>query len=183
MNDQNKISVVINTYNAERDLAQVLEAVKNFDEVLICDMESTDSTLDIARQYGCRIVTFPKANHKSAEPARTFAIQSAANPWVLVVDADEIVTPELHDYLYRRIAEPEAPAGLYIPRLNRFMLRYTKSITYDRQLRFFKREGVEWPPHVHTFPTVQGRTEKIPASEKNVRFVHLADETIADLYR
>lgn len=181
MNDENKISVVINTYNAERDLAQVLEAVKSFDEVLICDMESTDSTLDIARQYGCRIVTFPKANHKSAEPARTFAIQSAANPWVLVVDADEIVTPELHDYLYRRIAEPEAPAGLYIPRLNRFMLRYTKSITYDRQLRFFKREGVEWPPHVHTFPTVHGHTEKIPASEKNVRFVHLADETIADL--
>ena len=82
MNDENKISVVINTYNAERDLAQVLEAVKNFDEVLICDMESTDSTLDIARQYGCRIVTFPKANHKSAEPARTFAIQSAAYPWV-----------------------------------------------------------------------------------------------------
>ena len=53
----------------------------------------------------------------------------------------------------------------------------------NRQLRFFKREGVEWPPHVHTFPTVQGRTEKIPASEKNVRFVHLADETIADLLR
>ena len=63
MNDENKISVVINTYNAERDLEQVLEAVKDFDEVLICDMESTDKTLDIARQHGCRIVTFPKANH------------------------------------------------------------------------------------------------------------------------
>ena len=77
MNQENKISVVINTYNAERDLEQVLKAVKDFDEVLICDMESTDATLDIARKYGCRIVTFPKANHKSAEPARTFAIQSA----------------------------------------------------------------------------------------------------------
>ena len=63
MNDQNKISVVINTYNAERDLAQVLEAVKNFDEVLICDMESTDKTLDIARKYGCRIVTFERKNY------------------------------------------------------------------------------------------------------------------------
>ena len=69
MNDEYKISVVINTYNAERDLEQVLEAVKTFDEVLICDMESTDRTLDIARKYGCRIVTFPKADHKSAEPA------------------------------------------------------------------------------------------------------------------
>ena len=183
MNDENKISVVINTYNAERDLEQVLEAVKDFDEVLICDMESTDKTLDIARRHGCRIVTFPKADHKSAEPARTFAIQSAANPWVLVVDADEIVTPELRDYLYRRIAEADCPAGIYIPRINRFMLAYTKSIAYDHQLRFFKKEGTIWPPYVHTFPTVEGRKEKIPHSEKNVHFLHLADETISDLVR
>jgi glycosyltransferase involved in cell wall biosynthesis len=146
-------------------------------------MESTDKTLDIARKHGCRIVTFPKADHKSAEPARTFAIQSAENPWVLVVDADEIVTPELRDYLYRRIAEADCPAGLYIPRWNRFMNRYTKSLSYDHQLRFFRREGTEWPPYVHTFPKVEGRTEKIPASAKNVRFIHLADETISDLVR
>jgi hypothetical protein len=63
------------------------------------------------------------------------------------------------------------------------MLRYTKSISYDRQLRFFRREGTVWPPYVHTFPTVQGRTEKIPSSEQNVRLIHLADETISDLLR
>ncbi len=183
MKVESRISVVINTYNAEQHLQQVLDAVKGFDEVLICDMESTDATIDIAKKNGCRIVTFPKADHKSAEPARTFAIQQAQCEWVLVVDADEIVTPELHDYLYRRAASPDCPAGLYIPRLNRFMLRYTKSITYDHQLRFFRREGTVWPPFVHTFPTVNGRTEKIPASEKNVRFIHLADETISDLVR
>ena len=183
MSEQIKISVVINTRNAEQHLQQVLDAVKGFDEVLVCDMESTDKTVQIALDNGCRVVTFPKADHKSAEPARTFAIQSAAWSWVLVVDADEIVTPELHDYLYRRIAEPECPAGLMIPRLNRFMLSYTKSVAYDHQLRFFKKEGTVWPPYVHTFPSVQGRIEKIPSSEKNVRFVHLADETIADLVR
>ena len=68
----NKISVVINTYNAERQLAEVLESVKNFDEVLICDMESTDSTLEIAARFGCHVVTFPKGDCVSAEPARTF---------------------------------------------------------------------------------------------------------------
>ena len=183
MNDEKKISVVINTRNAEQHLQQVLEAVKGFDEVLVCDMESDDATLDIARSHGCRIVTFPKADHKSAEPARTFAIQQARYPWVLVVDADEIVTPELHDYLYRRIAEANCPAGLYIPRWNRFMLSYTKSVSYDHQLRFFRREGTVWPPYVHTFPTVQGVTEKIPSSAHNVRLIHLADETIADLVR
>ena len=76
MNETNKISVVINTYNAEKYLQQVLDSVKDFDEVVVCDMESTDDTVAIAREYGCKVLTFPKANHKSAEPARTFAIQS-----------------------------------------------------------------------------------------------------------
>ena len=183
MNREGSISVVINTYNAALYLEQVLEAVKDFDEVLVCDMESTDATLDIARKHDCRIVTFPKADHKSAEPARTFAIQSAANPWVLVVDADEIVTPELRDYLYARIKEKDCPTGIYIPRLNRFMLHYTKSNSYDYQLRFFRKEGVTWPPYVHTFPTVNGRTEKIPHKMKKARFVHLADETISVLMK
>ena len=51
------ISVVINTYNAEKYLAQVLDAVKDFDEVVVCDMESTDSTVGIAKQYGCKAMT------------------------------------------------------------------------------------------------------------------------------
>ena len=43
------ISVVVNTYNAEQHLKGVLESVKDFDEIVICDMESTDHTLDIAK--------------------------------------------------------------------------------------------------------------------------------------
>ena len=57
------ISVVINTYNAERHLAEVLETVKGFDEVLVCDMESTDQTIEIAKRYGCRIVIFEKKDY------------------------------------------------------------------------------------------------------------------------
>ena len=79
------ISVVINTYNAQKHLAQVLETVKLFDEIVVCDMESTDATEKIAQGYGCKIVTFPKGDCKSAEPARTFAVQSASSDWVLVV--------------------------------------------------------------------------------------------------
>lgn len=176
-----KISVVINTYNAEQHLERVLQTVKDFDEVVVCDMESTDHTVEIAKAAGCRVVTFPKADHKSAEPARTFAIQSATSPWVLVVDADEMVTPELHDYLYRRIQEPDCPQGLYIPRRNLFMGREQHSSYPDYQLRFFIREGTEWPPYVHTFPTVKGRTEFIPRSKRELAFQHLADDTISSL--
>ena len=56
------ISVVINTYNAERYLAECLEAVKDFDEIVVCDMESNDRTVEIAQRYGCKIVIYPKGD-------------------------------------------------------------------------------------------------------------------------
>lgn len=174
----NKISVVINTYNAERHLARVLETVKSFDEIVICDMESTDATLQIAREYGCKIVTFPKGNHVSAEPARTFAIQSASHQWTLVVDADELVTDALRQYLYKRIAEHDCPSGMYIPRKNYFMGKFLRCFYPDSQLRFFIKEGTTWPPYVHTFPKVNGRIEKIPAQRKDLAFIHLDAESI-----
>ena len=174
----NKISVVINTYNAQQHLSKVLDSVKDFDEVVVCDMESTDDTLKIAEQYGCKIVTFPKANHKSAEPARTFAIQSASHKWVLVVDADEIITPELRETLYTKISSRDCPEGLYIPRKNMFMGMFVKDFHYDYQLRFFIREGTEWPPYVHTFPIVQGRIEKLKVDNKEACMLHLMDETM-----
>lgn len=177
MSEDRKISVVINTYNAEQHLEKVLESVKDFDEVVVCDMESTDRTLDIARKYDCKIVTFPKADHKSAEPARTFAIQSASNKWVLVVDADEIITPQLRETLYAQIALPDCPEGFYIPRKNMFMGMFVRDFHYDYQLRFFIREGTEWPPYVHTFPKVQGRVEKLKA-DRDAIMLHLMDETM-----
>src|SRR5574344_1698795 len=118
------ISVVINTYNADKYLARVLDSVCQFDEIVICDMESTDNTISIAKDYGCKIVNFPKGNCVSAEPARTFAIQAASSEWVLVVDADELVSVELRNYLYDLIGKNDCPAGLWIPRKNYFMGKF-----------------------------------------------------------
>jgi len=176
--EKNRISVVINTYNAAEHLEEVLESVKLFDEIVVCDMESTDDTIAIARRHGCKIVTFPKGDAVSAEPARTFAIQSASNPWVLVVDADELVTPELREYLYRLVAEANPPQGLYIPRRNQFMGRWMRSLWPDYQLRFFVREGTTWPPYVHTFPQVNGRVDYADKRAKNTCFIHLDNDTI-----
>ena len=177
MNEENRISVIINTYNAEQHLRKVLDSVKDFDEVVVCDMESTDHTLEIAREYGCKIVTFPKENHTCCEPARTFAIQSASNKWAFVVDADEIVTPELREELYQIIQQPNCAAGYYIPRQNMFMSMFVRDFHYDYQLRFLLREGTEWPPYIHSLPKVPGRVEKLKA-KKEARLLHLMDETM-----
>ena len=177
MNEENRISVIINTYNAEQHLRKVLDSVKDFDEVVVCDMESTDHTLEIAQEYGCKIVTFPKENHTCCEPARTFAIQSASSKWAFVVDADEIVTPELREELYQIIKNPDSAAGYYIPRQNMFMSMFVRDFHYDYQLRFLLREGTEWPPYIHSLPKVPGRVEKLKA-KKEARLLHLMDETM-----
>ncbi len=173
-----RISAVINTYNAEKHLDRVLSALAGFDEIVVCDMESTDSTREIAARHGARIVTFPKGNHTICEPARMCAIQSAANPWVLVVDADEIVTPELRSYLYERISEPDCPAGIFIPRKNYMGGIFMRSSYPDAQLRFLRRDLTDWPPVIHSVPKVAGRVDRIPAARQELALVHL-ESTVA----
>ena len=170
------ISVVINTYNAEKHLSQVLDAVKDFDEVVVCDMESTDNTIGIAREYGCRIVTFPKGNITIVEPARNFAIQQAKHEWVLVLDAEDVITAELREYLYNSIEQPGCPTGMFISRHNMYLGEYGYSrLTKDYQLRFMKRDKVDWPHTIHAVPRIDGPVGKAPVRFK---IKHLADETI-----
>lgn len=181
MNEKNRISVVINTYNAEQHLQRVLDAVKDFDEVLICDMESTDHTLEIARKNGCRVVTFPKEEHTIVEPAREFAIHEARYEWVLVVDADELVTPALKDYLYAMIDKADCADGLYIPRKNYFMGRFMRCHYPDHILRFFRKDKTHWPAIIHCVPEVDGRIERIPANRRELAFEHLANDTVENI--
>ncbi len=161
-----KISVVVHTYNAAKLLAYTLESVKDFDEVLVCDMESTDNTLDIARQYQCKIVTFPKKNYTVPEPARDFAIHSVSNQWVLAVDADEVVTPQLREYLYNYISQPDHADALYIHRKNMFLGKWIKASYPDSQLRFMDQTKATWPPTIHSVPTINGTIGHMPRDTK-----------------
>lgn len=101
-----KISVVVNTFNSERFLDRCLSSVDGFDEIVLCDMHSTDSTISIAERHGCRIVYHERTGF--VEPARNYAISQAANEWVLVLDSDEVIPAALKDYLYR-FAETARP--------------------------------------------------------------------------
>lgn len=175
METENKISVVINTYNAARYLQKALEAAKEFDEIVVCDMESTDDTCEIARRYGCKIVTFPKNGITIVEPARNFAIQSATHKWVLVVDADEIITDKLRIFLYNAIKKSDCPTAYFIPRHNKFMGEFSRDWAHDYQLRFMQKEKCHWPPTIHSIPLIDGVCKKAPAKCK---FLHLADETM-----
>ena len=181
MNDEKKISVVINTYNAERHLMQVINAASGFDEIVVCDMESTDNTLAIAKSMGCRVVTFEKKDYNIVEPARQFAIEQAAFSWVLVLDADEIVSEELRAYLYEHISKPGCAEGVAIPRKNYFMGKFMHACYPDYILRFFIIVVKRWPSLFHASRIFNGWFIRLPRSRKELAFEHLANDSISTL--
>lgn len=168
---------MLNTYNAEEHLEEVLHSLVNFDEIVVCDMESTDKTVEIAKKFGCRIVTFPRGEHRICEPARDFAIHSAANEWVLVVDADEIVPTALKDYLYQLTEMPDCPDAVLVPRSNLFLGKRFVN-TPDYQLRFMRKDKATWPPTIHSRPQIEGITKKIPRKRKDLYLIHLDDSDL-----
>ena len=88
-----KISVVINTLNAERLLEKCLLSIQDADEIIICDMYSEDRTIEIAKKFNCKIVYHQKTG--IVEPARNWAMDQAAGEWILVLDADENVFEQI----------------------------------------------------------------------------------------
>lgn len=171
-----KISVVINTYNAQKYLERVLRQVSNFDEIVICDMYSTDDTIMIAQKYNCKIVYHELTG--IVEPARNFAIQSASHPWVLVLDADEIVPAALHLFLYEYIKKQDCANAIRIPMKNFFMNQFMHAAYPSYLLRFFKKDCVDWPPYVHSQPQIKGSIYTIPASRKELALIHLSNDSI-----
>ena len=175
---EGKISVVIQTYNSERHLNKVLSSVKGFDEIVLCDMHSTDRTLDIANKYNCNIVFHEKCN--IVEPARNFAIQSASNEWVLLIDSDEIVPAALQNYLYEFIKKESDIKGLWLTLKNYVFGHFTHGDYPNYILRFFKKSTIYWPPHVHSRPQVSGRVGRIPKRRKELALIHLANNSISE---
>lgn len=170
------ISVVINTYNAEKYLEEVLESVKQFDEIILCDMHSTDRTIDIAQKYNCTIIYHEYTGY--VEPARQYAVQAAKGEWIFIVDADELVPKDLHDYLYEQINQTDCPNGIKIPRKNYFMGRFMRCTYPDYILRFFRKENTICPPEIHKQPIVSGKIIKAPSSDKKLAFIHLANDSV-----
>ena len=173
------ISAVVNTYNSERFLEACLESLKAFDEIVLCDMHSTDRTVEIARRYGCRIVYHEYTGF--VEPARNYVISQAANDWVLVVDSDEVIPETLCKFLHRftETAEMKRYAAVKMPRKNYFWGRFMRGDYPDYIIRLVRRSKSFWPNKIHVRPVIEGRIYTIPRRRKQLAVEHLANETVS----
>jgi glycosyltransferase involved in cell wall biosynthesis len=105
-------SVVILTKNEEERIAKCLESVKWADEVVVVDDESTDNTVNIVKQYTDKIYT-RKMDIEGRH--RNWAYSKAKNTWVLSLDADEVVTPQLKEEIERVLKNNPRENGFTIP--------------------------------------------------------------------
>lgn len=150
-----KISAVITTWNEAANLDECLATLDFVDEIVVVDMESTDSTVKIAKTYTDKVYHTPYTGY--VEPARNFSIGKATGNWILIVDGDERIPHTLARKL-EEIAESDSADFVRIPRKNLVFGQWLKYSRWwpDYNIRFFKKGHVTWQNAIHSVPVTEG---------------------------
>lgn len=161
-----KISVVINTFNEEKNIANAIKSVTWADEIIVCDMYSDDDTGVIAKKLGAKILFHKRIGF--VEPARNFAISKAENNWVLILDADEEIPDSLADKIREIVAKEGVVTFVEIPRQNIIFGKTMKASMWwpDYNIRLFKKGSVTWGNKIHTRPKTEGQGLTLPDQER-----------------
>lgn len=163
-----KISACLITLNEERNLRRCLRSVAPLvEEVLVVDSGSTDATVQIARQFNARVVQQDWLGYVGQ---KNFALNQAAHDWVLSIDADEEISPELAASIARIKADPavgkgDAPNGYQFSRLVFYRGRWIRHGDWypDRLVRLFRRGDARFcGGHVHEKLELHGEHPILP---------------------
>jgi glycosyltransferase involved in cell wall biosynthesis len=136
------LSVAIITLNAVAQLEACLQSVRFADEIIVVDSGSSDGTQALAERHGSTVI---QQDWLGFGLQKQFAVEQARHDWVLCLDADERVTPELQAAIENALKGPST-AAFRFPRKNRFLGRYLKhGEGYpDWSLRLFDRRQARW---------------------------------------
>ncbi|MFV0282466.1 MAG: glycosyltransferase family 2 protein [Castellaniella sp.] len=157
-----RLSVIIITRNEAGHIGECLDSVAFADEIIVLDSGSTDATCEIARARGARVEISP--DWPGFGPQKNRALALATSDWVLSIDADERVTPELALAIQQAVRAPDAQA-YRIARLSNFCGRWIRHSGWwpDHVVRLFMREeGRFTDAAVHEHVEVRGRTQTLP---------------------
>jgi glycosyltransferase involved in cell wall biosynthesis len=152
-----KLSVVINTFNEEKNIERAIKSVSFADEIVVCDMYSDDDTAVIAKKLGAKIIFHKRVGF--VEPARNLAISQAQGDWVLVLDADEEVSDGLKDKVKEIISQDSVLTHVEIPRKNIIFGNALKGAMWwpDYNIRLFKKDSITWSNKIHSRPKTTGQ--------------------------
>ncbi len=158
----NKLTAIIPTGNEIHNIENVIASVSFADEILVVDSFSTDGTYEKAIELGVSVI---RRDFQYPASQKNWAIPQAKYEWILLVDADERVTPELKNEILEILKTPKKGVVAYwIGRLNHFM---GETVNYsgwrnDSVIRLFKRDYCKYEDkHVHEEIIAQGPVGKL----------------------
>lgn len=168
------ISVVIVTKNEEGNIEDALKSVADADEIIVVDSFSTDRTVEICRKYTEKVY---RHQWQGFARQKQTAVDYTKGPWVMILDADERVSPELKAEIVQKIAEG-CHNGFYLPRENYFLNRWIRHSGWwpDSTLRLFRKEsGKLEPREVHEKVVVSGSTGYLTNPLKHYTYRSISD--------
>lgn len=170
----NKLSATVITLNEEEKLPECLESIKDLvDEIIVVDSGSEDKTVEIAKDFGAK--TFVRKFDNFANQ-KNYASERALGEWILSIDADEIIPPELAKEILEAINSNEYE-GYLMPRRNFILGAEIKHSRWspDKHIWLWKKKFGKWEGNVHEEVVVRGRVGEL----KEGKF-HYQDRTIGD---
>ena len=175
-----KITATVITLNEEHNIAAALESLAWADEIVVVDSHSTDETAAIARRHTDRVVARDWAGYVDQ---KNYAASIASHDWILSVDADERVTPELAAEIRTILGGTPREAAFRIPRVTWHLGRWIRTTDWypDFQLRLYDRRVAQWSGwYVHEAVTVRGETGRLRGELQHYAYRDIADhlETI-----
>jgi glycosyltransferase involved in cell wall biosynthesis len=137
------LTACIIAFNEEERIAECLRSLAWCEEILVVDSHSTDATREIAGSLGARVI---ERDWPGYAAQKEFAVRAAANDWVLCVDADERLSPELQAEMQSLRERGFGASGYEMPRCTRYLGAWIRHGTWypDAQLRLFDRRCGRW---------------------------------------
>jgi len=169
------LSVTLITLNEEKNLRRCLESVAFADEIIVLDSGSEDQTPAIAREFTDKVYLEP---WQGFARQKNLAQDKAQGPWILNIDADEQVTPELKDEILLVLQNGSPYAGFRIPRKNFFCGQWIRHGGWypNYQLRLYRKElGRFAQREVHEQVIVNGKVGTLKASLKHFTYDSVSD--------
>jgi glycosyltransferase involved in cell wall biosynthesis len=173
------ISITILTKNSQKHIAAVLEALREFDDVVIADTGSTDATIEIAKRFPN--VTVQSLSFKGFGPTHNTASSFAKNDWIFSVDSDEIVSPELKSEILQHTHLQEDQV-YSVWRQNMYRGRHIKGCGWypDRVVRLYNRKKTCFSTDLVHEKILKNNCTIIELANP---LVHFPFETISDFLR
>lgn len=152
------VTAIVLTKNEEKNIVNCLEALRFSDELIVIDDYSQDRTVEIAKKMNAKVFVRPLQNNFSKQ--RNFGLSKAKNDWVLFVDADEVVSPELAEEVQNFIKNSQDFVGAYIKRRDFIwgrVLKYGETGNI-KLIRLGKKDAGQWDSPVHEVWRLNGNT-------------------------